>query len=435
MELWSGDSAKLDGALQLLYIVDIIALWAEHSYKPFAGACIQSLQAQLENKEPPSLKRTLAHQLEINRSTFPWLYLKQKRSQLPVTSDIKPSIDQLTVPFGALPNKGRPRHSEVEKLLEKIGNLSLDPSRRDYIIPERDSFIWLLDLDPSKGDLLIVRVDVEGKILPPLLIFEYNDWEHPHLRYAITEEEGRAPDDILFDFRIHKDRSSYRQRCVDHKDGYFRGNQLQFCAILPLNPDTYDEHTTKATAGDAAFKKFESALKLPQLIEAVDFANRNWRWCYCDKTNNEHSPRMILCDNLKCPIGWYHKVCEAPDEPDEDISSRRWFCKKCLRKGHRNKHLLVERRDIDEDILLASDDRIQYLKALASVWKYHDWPSGEEMQYLVDRVSSKLNMDVRNKHDTITGEGRKESQKLRSWALWRKNPKVMVPVKQAVRAA
>lgn len=63
--LWSGDSANDDDALQLLYIIDIITLWGEHKYKPFAGACIHRLLTKLENEVPPPLEQTLlADQLE-----------------------------------------------------------------------------------------------------------------------------------------------------------------------------------------------------------------------------------------------------------------------------------------------------------------------------------------------------------------------------------
>ncbi len=71
MMLWSGDSANIDEALQLLYVVDIIALWGEHKYKPFAGACIRRFEAEIDNKPSPSSQATLLRQqIEIKKEKF-----------------------------------------------------------------------------------------------------------------------------------------------------------------------------------------------------------------------------------------------------------------------------------------------------------------------------------------------------------------------------
>jgi hypothetical protein len=236
-KLWSGDSANIDKALQLLYLVDIIALWGEHKYKPFAGACIRRLQAKFENEAPPPLEETLrARQMEINSDTFPWLFHEQEYTQVLAPSHFT-NRNKPRKPRSQ--SQSRSQGPQSPQLLQEIEHLSLTSHERDYIIPERDCFIWLLDRDPKGEDLLIVRIDEEGSVLPPLLIFDSAKWEDSEFRHIIKEEQARLPKDILADFRFGRHGRSYMKRCVARDPGYFREPQSQFCAILPLDPRTY----------------------------------------------------------------------------------------------------------------------------------------------------------------------------------------------------
>src|SRR5947207_746188 len=74
-EIWSGDTRYEDEALQLLYIIDIVAIWAEHNYKPFIGCCISRLRAKWKGESfPPDNSTLLSAQIEISRINFPWLF-------------------------------------------------------------------------------------------------------------------------------------------------------------------------------------------------------------------------------------------------------------------------------------------------------------------------------------------------------------------------
>ena len=51
------------------------------------------------------------------------------------------------------------------------------------------------------------------------------------------------------------------------------------------------------------------------------------RWCIC----NEYSyGNMIACDNLDCPIEWFHYPCVGI--PESGISKKKWYCPKCRAK-------------------------------------------------------------------------------------------------------
>ena len=73
--LWSGRLEDLDSALQLLYIVDIIRFWAEHTYKPIIGACLSRLEAIKAGRPPKPLANTLwQSQIPLNKEITPWLF-------------------------------------------------------------------------------------------------------------------------------------------------------------------------------------------------------------------------------------------------------------------------------------------------------------------------------------------------------------------------
>ncbi|KAF2180881.1 hypothetical protein K469DRAFT_793295 [Zopfia rhizophila CBS 207.26] len=414
-KLWSGDSANDDDALQLLYLVDIIALWGEHQYKPFAGACIRRLQAECNKEEHPPLETTLLrHQMKVNPDTFPWLG-REQNSKKPR----KPRSQ----------SQSRSQDAQSPQFLRELEHLSLTSHERDYIIPERDSFIWLLDRDLEGEDLLIVRVNDGGSVLPPLLIFDPAEWKDPDFRYIIEEEEARTPEDVLVDFRFREDGSSYVKRSVVRDPGYFRKPQSQFCAILPLDPETYKRQRSASENQYLAFGPLEEQLRLPQLIKAAHTANE--RWCTCQAIYNEYSPSMIRCDNLTCPMGWYHKKCV---NLDENFEAERWFCKQCLKKWHRGINLdEYESEEIDEDMIEASECRVHRMKTFARVWKEHQWPDPEDARNLIDRLSCQINISERRTYSTIMNVGTEVDNKLsyesRCWAITRSSPKVMRAVK------
>jgi hypothetical protein len=150
---------------------------------------------------------------------------------------------------------------------------------------------------------------------------------------------------------------------------------------------------------DTAFEGFEELLNLPQLIK--DARKANDQWCECKAPYNEYGPNMIQCDNLKCPIGWYHKCVDL----DEGFTSNQWLCDQCLRNWYSNKLSDFDSEEIDEGIREASDARIQRAKTLARVWEAHDRPDAEEVRSKIDRLSCRINIKTtaKNTFDTVPG--------------------------------
>jgi len=431
MLLWSGDSADIDEALQLLYIIDIIALWGEHKYKPFSGACIRRFEAEMDDKPRPPLKDTLlAHQIEINKETFPWLF-PEKETQIasPTRFPFRHQSEDII-----LMRRNHSPSPQSPQMLGGIEKLSLTTIDRDYIIPERDFFIWILDRDHSNytGDLLIVRVGQEGSILPPLVIFNSSRWKRRDFREVIKEERARTPENILADFKVQQDGSSYIKKSVLQDAKYFREPQIQFCAIIPLDRKAYDRQRGSDYEEDTAFGQFEALLALPRLIRDAEKAND--QWCKCKAPYNDYSPNMIQCDNLKCPIGWYHNKCV---DLDEEFTADLWLCKQCKRNWRSNKisDFDDDEEDIDEEIRRASDARIQRVKTLSRVWEAHIWPRAAELRETIDRLSYRviIKTTARNTFDTVPKLKAKDSDESKCWAIVRDIPKVMMAVRPCGR--
>jgi hypothetical protein len=400
-------------------------------YKPFSGAGIRRFEAELGNELPPQWQETLlVHQIEINKETFSWLFPEAPGAQLQLSSRCTTTRHESQDLVSRGPN-GSPS-PQSSQLLRGIEQLSLTSIERDYIIPERDYFIWLLDRDPYDGDLLIVRIDREGSILRPLVVFdsEKSDWEWRDFRNVITEERERIPDVMLTDFRVPQDGGSYIKNCVARSPRYFREPQTQFCAIIPLGQRAYDRQRGPDSLEDTAFGRLESFLGLPRLIRDAEKANE--QWCKCKAPFNKYSPSMILCDNMQCPLGWYHKKCV---DLDEDFTADHWLCNQCLRKFQGVELCQVKGQEIDEEIREESDVRIQRAKTLARVWEAHNWPSAERVRHLVDRISSRINIrtTAKNTYDTSSGLNIKDSDESRCWAIVRDIPKVMMAVRPVGR--
>ena len=426
-KLWSGDTTNVDKALQLLYVVDIIALWGEHRYKPFAGACIRRLQAKVDNETRPTLQDTLlACQLEINNDTFPWLFRGQMTDQGLAAS---PLADRRRSSKLRSQSQSRSQDPQSPQLLQEIRHLSLTSNDRDYIIPERDCFVWILDRDPGRQDLLVVRIDEEGSLLPPLIVFNSTSWEEEDFQRVVEEEQARLPAGILADFRLCQDGRSFLRSSIARNPGYFRKSQCQFCVIIPLDSKTYQRLRRSEDAGHAVFEQFERFLGLPELIQAAQDANE--RWCQCQAVYNEYSPSMILCDNVKCRMGWYHKRCVGLDE---NFRADCWLCKQCLDKWQETDLAWIQsdsEDDIDEDIRKASDYRIQRIKTLARVWKDHEWPSAQKVRRRIDETSCQINIYGRITYDTVKEMRARRGDKSRCWAIERGSPKVMRPIRSA----
>ena len=484
--LWSGDLSDPDSALQLLYIIDIIAIWAEHTYKPIIGACISRLQTIMNSEALLPLDNTLWRaQIPINRLNFPWLFnpewrtsavplpshgnlnvpskpyfrrlsapvpLEDSGSEVPEQPQTPPPIRRLSTQTSFASPKSHLRrgaHSQsldrhisdqtyVQKpdprLCKQIMPPSVPPLRRrshlathiqeDYVIPELHDYIWLLDRDPGGEDLLVIRVDEAGNMLQPLIVFDSAEWDHSEFTKILEHEVERRHPDVDVTFTVDEENQHYLRRCLIRRSNYFRTPLVQFCAILPVDRRSYKRQRAGVREENELFEPLESAMGIPELLTVGDAAYK--RWCVCEARYNEYSPPMILCDNTKCDVGWYHQKCVGLDDSFE--TDGLWFCDDC--PPGKRQCATDSDFEYDEDILEASSNRVHRTKKLASIWAEHSWPSKNTFLRLFDMISSNLDIVTESRYK-IPRDGSEffAAPPNKSWVLRKDKPYKLIVVR------
>jgi hypothetical protein len=214
--LWSGDCVHAEEALQLLYLIDIIALWGQFQYKPFAAACIRILETQLEGNRsvrPPDA-RLLQFSKWINTWEFPSLLFNGAFL-----------IASPGSPFGLRRAGTNTSMSELTDQLKR--GLRLHDAR-NYFIPKRDANIWRLHRKLRGADLLVVRVNIDGCVLQPLVIFQSANWSSRDFQLIMEKERARMPQNVEVELRYDKDRISFMQKCFDIDKGHCTRSEIQF---------------------------------------------------------------------------------------------------------------------------------------------------------------------------------------------------------------
>ena len=424
--LWSGRSEDVDCAFQLLYIVDIIRFWAEHTYKPTIGTCLSRLQAKKAGESPVPFEDTLwKSQITLNEANTPWFFNRRSyearsaspsanwRSELSLLerSSDRSSSDQPPLLRTPLLTSRKSSQRRYQRDTTPVGN--------NYVIPEIDSYNWILDRDPGHGDLLLIRIHKSGKKLRPIVFFESvrwtDDWNDPEFNSILADEMKRHHSNILPRFTLDRKGHDYLWQCGRSKFNYIR-RETQFCAILPLDRT---EHNPKCPQPEERqlFEPLESLFGIPDLLAEIDHAYK--RWCCCNCVLNEHSKSMIQCNNAKCELGWYHKKCVGLDEADDRAY---WLCKTCLKIPEEDRTDTEDQSIEYGDRAEASSYRIQRTRTLRRVWDKHAWPSSDAIRHEFQRVF--LNLDiVKSAAYTIHREGvERDSKPPRYWVISKDKP-------------
>ncbi len=144
--------------------------------------------------------------------------------------------------------------------------------RGSYIIPELHNYVWLLDRDPGGTDLLVIRVDREGNVLKPLVVFDSDRWDHPQFRSLLRHEWSRRDSDVEIKFILDPYEEHYMHGLTFNYLTFFTRPRIQFCAILPLDRGRYKRQRAKMNEQDNIFSSFERLLDIPSLLADADHA-------------------------------------------------------------------------------------------------------------------------------------------------------------------
>jgi hypothetical protein len=266
---------------------------------------------------------------------------------------------------------------------------------QNYFIPEGDGFIWLQHRQLAGSDLLLVRVNAEGLVLPALVIFNSTNWVSHDLRRIILEEKARMPHNVATDFRYDKDDISVMKKCFDATEGYFTMHDLQFCAILALK--SRKKKSDKETTVPRDDGSLMQLLGLQKLVAAVRSAYER----YCSR-NGLGTCHMILCDSTRCNIGWYHYECVGLDA-NEDHSRHDWSCATCKRSSDIRISTYYSEK-FEHSVSEASDERIQRARSVSRVWKDHKWSEPKEVRNLYGKICCRIEMEIDAKNFSNTVE-------------------------------
>ena len=390
VSLWAGKLEETDDALQLLYIIDIIRLWAEHTYKPAIGTCISRLLALQASLPLVPLEETLwGSRIVIERLNTPWLYDRENREAFARSSPHRASSSNLDVgsnprsPLSSSPSleipEPRQRSPRPSRALTPIG--------QRYVIPETNDYTWLLDRDPGCKDILLVRINDEGRILRPIVVFGSAKWTDPEFDKILDDEDQRHHPGVSRIFRVDERGRHYFWNSI-FRTNYLR-REVQFCAILPLNRSEYNQQRLRKRECNI-FDPLELLLDISGLLAKVHKAYAEW--CVCNGPGSEPGVAMILCDNVGCRIGWYHNYCVGLSEAFEAAF---WLCPEC-RYIPRQELVYAKDLNVENDRLAEqSSQRVQRTRSVYDVWCEHPWPTKAEILRTFKKIA--INLDVISK--------------------------------------
>lgn len=362
LRFWFGNAADIASALQPLQLVSIIEFWANKS------SSTRTQEVKMEQRLPPPPDECNDDQLRDTVITVEGMSDASILECDPVQRPCPPCHPSLAT-SGQFPCQRNP--------LPQRSNLPV-------ALPELDNYTWLLDRDPGNSDLLIVRIGEKGKILRPIIVFDSARWKNSRFQRILEDEEPRLPENVItkFTFDAVGQHHTYTS--------YYTQRGIHFYAIVPLDPRDYTRQWKLSGEADRLFGPLETLLGISELV--LKARNESKIWCECRSEWNKFSTSMILCDNMKCKLGWYHKRCVGMDE-DEDPEDE-WLCRRCARLP-RKKLDIAEDMDMPYGKLAeASSNRIQLAKALNTVWHSHSWPSRKEIVNMFERISH--NMEILN---------------------------------------
>ena len=257
------------------------------------------------------------------------------------------------------------------------------------------------------ADLLVVRINVKGKVLPPLIIFQDFDWNTKMFCQIVTKESARMPLEGKVDFcevkvDLWEDNQNIweldkESRTYLHK--YFATNgacvkDIQACIILPLDPNLYEA---------------PSNFPLLNLLRLESFLTEAWamneKWCKCEGSI-EDDDIMILCDNTECEFGWYHiKCCCKVSERDALLKNHEeWYCTECqeLQEEDRTK-TTYDNEPFDKEVFEKSDERIQRARTVYKVWENFKWPKFSKISKAVRETEWQNVIPIKKLEETVNG--------------------------------
>ena len=357
------------------------------------GACISRLEAIKAGTQPTPLDSTLWKlRIPVDREQTPWFF---RQRGLKVSGSSIRSTDSLGVPprgshRGYSPSSRQSLRPENQPSPRR-DHRSPTPAGEQFVMPEKVDFNWLLDRDPGKDDLILIRISETGKIKRPVIIYSTSrlvgrrqmktvNWKDDDFNAVIEDEKRGHHPKIVSIFRENELGHDYLWQCYRPTECWIsRG--VQFSMILPINAASYGQQNPESQVAQP-FEPLESLFRLRGLLSKIEQANK--KWCSCVCVRNERSPPMVQCRNALCDISWFHKKCVGFSHKDVEAS---WLCGVC-KETTEPERAHIEMGLTESNVFArASHDRVHLARAIEDVWREHDWPSQDEIIAKIDKVA------------------------------------------------
>ena len=252
-------------ALQFLWIVELIKFWAEYTYKPFIGACLEHIKADIGHCKRVSLERTLwGSHIALNRKNTPWFFF------------------ETTLP--------RYKESQSSVSVSAENNLVLRrrPTLNQKLI---ENYTWIQDRDPGTGHLLVIRVERSGKIAAKPLV----------LLRDMKRNTQKTPFLPGVDVGYFKTGSAGINVIIRHRRHYWSRETHQFYAILPVKPKAYFAQFNESSHS-AFFAPIEEELDLDDFYRTFDRLSRLPSDCPAPKgtSSSKTTERKSSNKNVNC---------------------------------------------------------------------------------------------------------------------------------------
>ena len=358
------------------------------------GACLARLKAEVNKPEEVPLDETLwKSHIALNEKNTPWFFrlanLHYNRSPPHNSSSSGDSRPKLKPK--SLSDQCSPLSPETAPAQILHRTLTLDEQ-------EIDNFTWLQDRDVGNGDLLVIRVGREGKVDKPLVLLDctvnrntaqYSDMVIPHA--GVDVGLLRNGIGVIYLLREHYALFS---------------SDLQFCAILPLEPRVYQGQRLKSNKS-SIFEPLEELLDIEGLYRIY--------YLECISHKDHKKPLMIKAGDEEHNTKSYEEDCDKITSNEKLNTGNRHDGSRDDIGGKKEKEERQneEEDEKDNDYYEPTDDEDEYhiqakwddhIEDIQKAWNRHNWPDEKKQIRTFARIALRLQQARKKAYNLKDGE-------------------------------
>ena len=351
------------------------------------GACLALIKAHLYKQDELTLEETLwKFHITLNEENTPWFFhpVNSPRNKMSQRDSSSSGYNRPKLRFKSLSERCSPWSSET------VPNQVLH--RRPTLNEQQiDGFTWLLDRDPKNGNLLIIRLGREGKLDRPLILLDFEMFSRSKKR---AQYSGRVPSRKGVDVGLIKGEGGI-YLLQEHRSLF--SSDHQFCAILPLESEAYQDLRRKSNKS-SIFEPLEELLDLDGLYRIIDLECISHAACrrpqmkiYSNEESDEEDSAGSRQESDEEDSTGSRK---ESDEEDETGSHEGDCAEETSDDEVDQSSNYVESGDNVEDEEKAETDISKkwehYLEHVHKAWERHKWPSEKHQILTFARIALKL---------------------------------------------